>query len=285
MVNISVEKVESINGGFKISALRHGKDSTILQADYICIATGGFPKIDQYHWIKALGHSVSPPIPSLFTFNLPNHPINALMGIAVENAEVRIPAIKAKDNGPLMITHWGLSGPAVLKLSAWSARTLADLNYSFKIVINWIPEYSENSLRDYFISYRMQMASSKLQQKMFGLPQRLWDFLIQQSGILGTIRWSDLPTVLQNKLIKSLTLYEAEVSGKTTFKEEFVTAGGITLSEIEPSTMESRRIPGLYFSGEILDVDGITGGYNFQHAWTSGYIAATSIASNCLPKK
>lgn len=285
MVNISVEKIEKIEERFKILALRHGKDSTILQSDFICIATGGFPKIDQYHWITALGHSVSPPIPSLFTFNLPNHPINALMGIAVENAEVRIPAIKAKDNGPLMITHWGLSGPAVLKLSAWSARTLADLNYSFKIVINWIPEYSENSLRDYFISYRMQMASSKLQQKMFGLPQRLWDFLIQQSGISGTIRWSDLTTGLQNKLIKSLTLYEAEVSGKTTFKEEFVTAGGITLSEIEPSTMESRKISGLYFSGEILDVDGITGGYNFQHAWTSGYIAATSIASNCLPKK
>jgi len=285
MVNMSVEKIEQINGQFKLTVLRFGKDTNILQSDFICIATGGFPKIDQYHWITAIGHTISPPLPSLFTFNLPNHPLNALMGIAVESAEVKIPAIKAKDSGPLMITHWGLSGPAVLKLSAWSARSLADLNYSFKVIINWVPEYSENSLRDYFLSYRMQMASSKLQQKLFGLPQRLWDFLIQQSGIVGTLRWGDLPIVLQNKLIKSLTGYEAEVSGKTTFKEEFVTAGGVNLSEIEPSTMESRKLPGLYFSGEIVDVDGITGGYNFQHAWTSGYIAAQSIASKCLANK
>lgn len=282
MVNIMVEKIDMQDEQFTLSTLRNGKDILQLKADYICIATGGFPKADQYHWLTAMGHTISSPIPSLFTFNLPSHRINALMGITVENAEVKIPALKAKESGPLLITHWGLSGPAVLKLSAWSARGLADLQYNFKAVINWIPPYTENSLRDYFQSYRLQMATSRMHQKMFGLSQRLWDFIIQESGINDIMRWGDLTTVLQNRLIKMLTNYEVEIKGKTTFKEEFVTAGGISLSEIEPSTMESRRVPHLYFAGEIMDVDGITGGYNFQHAWTSGFIAATSIAAKCL---
>jgi predicted Rossmann fold flavoprotein len=284
MVNIMVEKIDMQDEQFTLSTLRNGKDVLQLKADYICIATGGFPKADQYHWLTALGHTISSPIPSLFTFNLPSHRINALMGITVENAEVKIPALKAKESGPLLITHWGLSGPAILKLSAWSARGLADLQYNFKVVINWIPPYTENSLREYFQSYRLQMATSRMHQKMFGLSQRLWDFIIQESGINDIMRWGDLTTVLQNRLIKLLTNYEVEVKGKTTFKEEFVTAGGISLSEIEPSTMESRRVPNLYFAGEIMDVDGITGGYNFQHAWTSGFIAATSIAAKCMAK-
>jgi hypothetical protein len=202
------------------------------------------------------------------------------MGVSLEDAEVKIPLLKEKQLGPLLITHWGLSGPAVLKLSAWCARELAERDYHFSILVNWVPEYHESGMQEFLVSHREQHASMPVKSKNpFGIPQRLWEFLLQSSGVTQETRWGNLPAVSMNKLVKNLCSFELEVSGKTTFKEEFVTAGGVNLSEIDPVTMMSRIVPGLYFAGEVMDVDGITGGYNFQHAWTSGYLSALSAAN------
>jgi predicted Rossmann fold flavoprotein len=248
-------------------------------ADYVCIASGGYPKSSMFSWLKETGHSIEEPVPSLFTFNLPGHAIQELMGVAVEKTKVRILHTKLEEEGPLLITHWGLSGPAVLKLSAWGAKELAKLGYEFTAFINWLPDFNEQSLKERFRQLRRDNVAQKIRGKnMFGLPNRLWDFLAMQSGVTETVRWSDLPSVVENRLIKNLCVYEVPVKGKTTFKEEFVTAGGIKLSEIDHNTMMSKKILNLFFAGEIMDVDGVTGGFNFQHAWTSGFIAAKSIA-------
>jgi hypothetical protein len=254
------------------------KDDVVLPADFICIASGGYPKILQYDWLKKTDHSIEEPVPSLFTFNMPGNTITALMGVAVENAAVKIVGSKLSEGGPLLITHWGMSGPAVLKLSAWGARELAKNNYHFSILVNWIPDYNENSLRDKIQKIRFELATQKIvNRNPFSLPNRLWEYLLIQSGIDVDLRWADLPAREQNKLIKNLCAQEHAVKGKTTFKEEFVTAGGIDLSEIDFNTMQSKKHAGLFFAGEIINVDGITGGYNFQNAWTTGWIASNAI--------
>lgn len=253
-------------------------DNKILEADYICIASGGFPKSIQFEWLTKMGHSIQAPVPSLFTFNIPQNPITLLMGISVENATVKIAGTKLQQSGPMLITHWGLSGPAVLKLSAWGARELADKNYHFTIQVNWLPTYNENSLKDKIQQVRFDIASQKIiNRNPFGIPSRLWEYFLQQCGIDANIRWADLPAKEQYKLIKILCAQELVVKGKTTFKEEFVTAGGIQLSEIDANTLQSKLIPNLFFAGEVIDVDGVTGGFNFQNAWTTGWIAAKAI--------
>ena len=261
-------------------------DDSILKTDFICIASGGYPKLMQYGWLKKSDHDVEEPVPSLFTFNLPTgqagmpgNPITALMGVAVENAVVKIVGTKLSESGPLLITHWGMSGPAVLKLSAWGARELAKANYEFSILVNWIPDFNENSLRDKMQQLRFELAAQKIiNRNPFALPNRLWEYLLIQSGIHTDLRWADLPAKEQNKLIKNLCAQEFAVKGKTTFKEEFVTAGGIELNEIDFNTMQSKKHSGLFFAGEIINVDGITGGYNFQNAWTTGWIAAKAVS-------
>jgi hypothetical protein len=201
------------------------------------------------------------------------------MGVSVEKASVKIVGTKLTDEGPLLITHWGMSGPAILKLSAWGARDLAGRNYEFQILVNWITDYNEQSLREVWQNIRSEHSSQKIgNRNPFNLPARLWIYLVNESGINENIRWADLPGKEQNRLIKNLTAQEFEVKGKTTFKEEFVTCGGIKLSEIDANTMESKVVPNLFFAGEVMDVDGVTGGFNFQHAWTSGWIAAEAIA-------
>ena len=278
-MHVSVEKLEKNGGRFILHTRASGRED-IMEADFICIAAGGSSKPEAYGWIRALGHSIALPVPSLFTFNIPGHPITKLMGVSLEDAEVKIPLLKEKQLGPLLITHWGLSGPAVLKLSAWCARELAERDYHFSILVNWVPEYHESGMQEFLVSHREQHASMPVKSKNpFGIPQRLWEFLLQSSGVTQETRWGNLPAVSMNKLVKNLCSFELEVSGKTTFKEEFVTAGGVNLSEIDPVTMMSRIVPGLYFAGEVMDVDGITGGYNFQHAWTSGYLSALSAAN------
>ena len=250
-----------------------------LNADYVCIASGGFPKSSMFGWLKELGHSIEDPVPSLFTFNLPNHPIAKLMGVSVEKAKVKIIGSKLEEEGPLLITHWGLSGPAVLRLSAWGARELGVRSYEFGVLVNWVPEFNEQSLKEKFLQIRTISASQKVIGKnSFGLPNRLWEFLATQSGVKEEMRWADFPAAIQNKFIKNICAYECKVKGKTTFKEEFVTAGGIKLNEVDANTMMSKKNPNLFFAGEVLDVDGITGGFNFQHAWTSGWVAARTIA-------
>jgi predicted Rossmann fold flavoprotein len=250
-----------------------------LDADLVCIACGGYPKSSMFEWLIELGHAIEEPVPSLFTFNMPGHSITQLMGVSVEKARVKIIDSKLEEEGPLLITHWGMSGPSILRLSAWGARELKTRNWQFKIMVNWLPQITEQNLRERFQQYRFELATQKIgHRNPFGLPQRLWEFFLGQSEIENEIRWADLPVKGQNKLIRNLSAGEFEVKGKTTFKEEFVTAGGIKLSEVDANTMMSKKMQKVFFAGEILDVDGITGGFNFQHAWTSGFIAATHIA-------
>ena len=255
------------------------QDDVVLIADFICVASGGYPKIVQYDWLKKSEHSIEEPVPSLFTFNMPGNPVTALMGVSVERVQVKIAESKLSEEGPLLITHWGMSGPAILKLSAWGAREFATGNYEFTILINWIPDFNENSLRDSIQKLRFELATQKIiNRNPFGLPNRLWEYLLIQSGVQADLRWADLPAKEQNKLIKNLCANEYAVKGKTTFKEEFVTSGGIQLNEIDFNTMQSKKHPGLFFAGEIINVDGITGGYNFQNAWTTGWISAKAIS-------
>ena len=280
LMNREVKKVETHLSTFNLQLSTGGN----ISADFVCVASGGYPKSSMFDWLKEPGHTIEEPVPSLFTFNLPNHPITKLMGVSVEKAKVKILPIaigtKLEEEGPLLITHWGLSGPAVLRLSAWGARELKIMNYELRIIINWVPRYSEESLRKRFQELRSENASQKVINKnSIGLPSRLWEFLAEQSGIKNEWRWADLPATEQNRLIKNLCSYECEVKGKTTFKEEFVTAGGIKLNEVDANTMMSKKVPNLFLAGEVLDVDGITGGFNFQHAWTSGWVAAKAIAS------
>ncbi|GEP97924.1 BaiN/RdsA family NAD(P)/FAD-dependent oxidoreductase [Chitinophaga cymbidii] len=251
------------------------RDGNTISARYVCVAAGGYAQAEKFGWLRELGHTIEPPAPSLFTFNMPQNPVTALMGVSVPDAQLKIAGLKLQESGPLLITHWGMSGPAVLRLSAWGARLLQSLQYTFTLLVNWLPAYHESSLRDAWPELRLSMGGQMIYTKNpFGLPQRLWHFLLQQSGINENARWAELPAKEQNKLIRCLTGMEFPVKGKTTFKEEFVTCGGVRLSEINPDTMESRMVPGLFFAGEVMDVDGITGGFNFQHAWTSGWIAA-----------
>jgi len=261
--------------GFRV----HLSDGRVLDADYVCIACGGYPKSTMFQWIEKTGHTIEEPVPSLFTFNMPGHSITQLMGVSVPDAQVKIAGSRLVERGPLLITHWGLSGPVILRLSAWGARELALGNYHFSILVNWIPEFNEQTAREKLQEIRYDRAAQKMAAKNpFGLPQRLWEYLLGAAGIGGDVRWADLPAREQNKLVSHLCAGEFAVKGKTTFKEEFVTAGGVKLGEVDPSTMQSRKVAGLFFAGEILDVDGITGGFNFQHAWTSGMVAATAIA-------
>ena len=250
-----------------------------IEANFVCVATGGFPKAQQFEFITNLGHTIEAPVPSLFTFNMPGNPITELMGVSVPEAQVKIAGSKITATGPLLITHWGMSGPAILKCSAWGARELANVGYAFTIRVNWIPTYAEQDLRTAWPLIRSEQGNAKIGgRNPFELPNRLWLHLLDVCGIDAGSSWATLTSGGQNKLITALTAFECKVSGKTTFKDEFVTCGGIKLSEIDANTMQSKRIKGLYFAGEIMDIDGITGGFNFQNAWTSGWIAAKSIA-------
>lgn len=255
------------------------KDGRELAADYVCVACGGYPKAAMFDWISRLGHTVEAPVPSLFTFNMPGNTITTLMGVSVPEAQVKIVGSKLVERGPLLITHWGMSGPVVLRLSAWGARELAAGNYKFSIQVNWIPAFSEQSARERLQDMRQERPGQAVAARnVFGLPQRLWDYFLGQAGLRDGVRWADMPAKELNKLVSLLCAGTFEVAGKTTFKEEFVTAGGVKLSEVDPSTFQSRKMPGLFFAGEILDVDGVTGGFNFQHAWTSGWVAAETMA-------
>lgn len=270
-----VARIERGADGFVL----HFSDASGYLADKVLIACGGFPKKEQYQWLEALGHTVNPPVPSLFTFNMPGNTITELMGVSVPDATVKVAGTKFTERGPLLITHWGMSGPAVLKTSARAARELHDRQYHFNILVQWVGELGEADVKDLIGQQRREAGRQALfSRNPFGLPRRLWEFQLGRAGIGETVRWGDLPAAAQNSLVERLVRDTYEVKGKTTYKEEFVTSGGITLSEVDGQTMESRIVPGLYFAGEILDVDGITGGYNFQHAWSSGWIAAGAMA-------
>jgi hypothetical protein len=209
---------------------------------------------------------------------MPNNPVCSLMGNVVENAIVKVEGTKLIGDGPLLITHWGMSGPAILKLSAWGARILKDKNYQFAILINWLNDLKEDSLRNQ-IQQVMRDQGGKMVSNLnpFEITNRLWHFLLERAEVHSEIRWKDLGKKNINKLVNTLLNDRYEVSGKTTFKEEFVTAGGVSLNDVDFKKMESRKVPGIFFAGEVLDIDGITGGFNFQAAWTTAFIAGKNV--------
>lgn len=256
-------------------------DGQQLHATAVLVSTGGSPKTQAYDWLRELGHPIQEPVPSLFTFNVPNSPLKELQGVSVPLARVRIAGQKLEYQGPLLITHWGYSGPAVLKLSAWGARLFHGMQYRFTALISWMAELTEESLREQLQNYRQAHPKKVVvTNPLFGLPQRLWRGLTGLAGIAEATKWAELPAKSTNRLVEALLRLPVEVDGKTTFKEEFVTCGGVELQQVNMKTMESRLHPGLYFAGEVLDVDGITGGFNFQAAWTTGYLAGRAIASS-----
>ena len=245
-----------------------------VTADRVIVATGGSPKQSGLQWLADLGHAIAPPVPSLFTFNMPDTPLTALPGLSVERALVRVPGTKLSHDGPLLVTHWGTSGPAVLKLSAWGARALSERDYRFPVQINWLGEPNEEAVRTALMEQLVSLGGRKVSNKNpYQLPQRLWNHLLTKADIDPDTPWAELSKKRRNALLTTLLNDSYTVSGKTTFKEEFVTCGGVCLSDVDMNTLESRVCPGLYFAGEVLDIDGITGGFNFQAAWSTGFVA------------
>lgn len=269
-LNHQVEKIIPKNEQLQVDFM-NGKS---IIFDKVIVAMGGQHKEEFYNIFKDLGHTVISPTPSLFTFNLPNNPIVELMGISVENATVTIPQTKQESTGPLLITHWGMSGPAVLKLSAICAKELFASNYQFIYKVNWLSR-SFNQVLEQLNHLKKEHSKKQLiNLNQFGLPNRLWEFLLKKTKINAQKNIAELSTKEIEQLATTLTKDEYYANGKTTFKEEFVTAGGIDLKEIDFKTMQSKKIKNLYFAGEVLNIDGLTGGFNFQSCWTGGYIAA-----------
>jgi predicted Rossmann fold flavoprotein len=249
--------------------------------DAVIVATGGSPKSSGFDWLTALGHTVTEPVPSLFTFNMPGEAVKELMGLVVKDALVRIQGTKLSHQGPVLITHWGMSGPAVLKLSAWGARELQERGYAFNIQINWIGIANEAEVIALIDESLPTIRKKKLANACpFELPKNFWLHMLEKAGLSPNSLWLEMGKKSRNKLINTLLNDIYAVKGKTTFKEEFVTCGGIDVSEVDFQTMQSRIMPSLYFAGEVLDVDGITGGFNFQAAWSTGFVAGKHAASS-----
>ena len=250
----------------------------LILCSKIIIAAGGSAKDAGYNFIQQIGHKIIPPVPSLFTFNIPNNSIRELMGISVEQVVVSIQGTSIQTKGPLLITHWGFSGPAILKASAWAARQLADCQYNFTVNVNWMAGNKEEFiLEELKKSKQVYNAQLLVSVNPFKIVKRLWEFFVLKNGLDTAFRWADLSNKQLRNLAQLLTSDNYVVSGKTTFKEEFVTCGGIALEEINFKFMESKKVKGLFFVGEILDIDGVTGGFNFQAAWTTGWLAAIGI--------
>lgn len=271
-------KIEKETAVTKIVQAKNKINLTVNGFDYIydkvIVATGGSPKLEGLNWLKSIGHTIVHPLPSLFTFNMPNEGIKILQGLSVKNAIVRIQGTKLVHDGPLLITHWGMSGPAILKTSAWGARDLANLNYEFKVLINWVGISNEDEVRTLVNRHCYNYDKKKVENSNpFEMPSRLWKYLLEKSELEGSKINCDLSKKEKNKLINTLLNDVFEVKGKTTFKEEFVTCGGVSLNDVDMKTMQSKVVSNLYFAGEVLNIDGVTGGFNFQAAWTTGYIA------------
>jgi len=276
--NCAVENAAKKSGGGFELKLSSGEN---LTCDKLLLATGGCrtPALGQL--AVSLGHTLEPPVPSLFTFHIETPWLRELAGVSVENVEASVPGAKLRERGALLVTHWGLSGPAILRLSAWGARILHGKNYQFALQINWLPHLTEEKLAAEFRARRKsQPAKLIVNFPIAPLPARLWEQLVLASGIARETRWAVLSGAAQHKLIQQLLRSEFAVTGKSLNKDEFVTCGGVKLGEVDFKTMESKICPGLFFAGEVLDIDGITGGFNFQAAWTTGWIAGRAMAGN-----
>ncbi len=247
--------------------------------DYVAVTTGGSPKGEGLRWLEAMGHEIEQPVPSLFTLSINDRQLTALQGLVVNGVTAFIPGTKMKATGPLLLTHWGMSGPAILKLSSYAARWLAEHDYQTKVSIRW------TGMTETEVQERLQQATVREPQKQLTtfcplqLPQRLWTYLLEKSiGERSRIRWCEMNKKDVNRLVNTLTNDTYQTSGRGTFKDEFVTCGGVALSSVNAQTLESKVVKNLYFAGEVLDIDGITGGFNFQAAWTTAYTVAKAIS-------
>jgi predicted flavoprotein YhiN len=257
--------------------LEIGAPTEKLFCDKLLLATGGCRAAAAGQLAVSLGHTLAPPVPSLFTFQIASAWLRELAGVSAD-AEISIPAAKLRERGPLLVTHWGLSGPAILKMSAWGARALHDLNYQFPLFVNWLPELNAEKILPEFQKRRAAMGARLVANVPFApLTARLWAQLVLAAGVARDARWAALTRPQAQALARQLARTEFSVTGKSLNKDEFVTCGGVKLAEVNFKTMESRRCPGLFFAGELLDIDGLTGGFNFQAAWTTGFIAGCAV--------
>lgn len=248
--------------------------------DFVAVTTGGSPSGAGLRWLSDLGHHIESPVPSLFSLRIDDSGLSSLQGIVVSNAIVHIPGTKLRAAGPLLITHWGVSGPAILKLSSYAARYLADNGYQAALSVNWVAlseQETQTALYDMIVRQPQKLLST---YNPFGLSQRLWTILLHRAlELRSQLRWVDVGKKDINRLVNVLVNDTCQIAGRAPFHDEFVTCGGVSLKSVNPSTLESRQVPHLYFAGEVLDVDGITGGFNFQAAWTTAYTVARAIQS------
>jgi hypothetical protein len=270
-----LKSVERYGTGFRVT-LTTGE---VVPCDKLLLATGGNSSNVGFEIARQFGHSIEPPVPSLFTFHIKDPRLEGLSGVSVEEAVTAVRGATLKERGPLLVTHWGMSGPAILKLSAWGARLLHDGDYKFTLLVNWAPAFTIETMR---AALEKARASNPKKQAgtwcPVGLPLRLWEKLLMAAGIPPVTQWAVVSGAAVRALAAQVCEGEFAVSGKSMFKEEFVTCGGVRLSEVDFKTMGSRLVPGLHFAGEVLDIDGITGGFNFQAAWTGGWLAGRAMA-------
>jgi hypothetical protein len=275
-LNCGLERIaKHASGGFKL-ALSDGEN---ISCDRLLLATGGCRAAAVGQLAVSLGHQLEPPVPSLFTFHIATPWLRGLAGVSVGDAEASVPGVRLRERGAVLATHWGLSGPVILRLSAWGARELHKFDYQFSLHINWLPQLNAEKIASEFQSRRnSQPAKLIVNTPLAPLPSRLWEQLVLAAGISCDTRWAGLSRAAQHQFVQQLIRTEFPVTGKSLNKDEFVTCGGVRLGEVDLKTMESRICPGLYFAGELLDIDGITGGFNFQAAWTTGWIAGRAMA-------
>ena len=270
-----VQSISWLNPGFLLKF----DDESTLHCDKLLCASGSSPKV--WSMLQALGHTIVPPVPSLFTFNVPDSPFKELSGISVPAAALTIVNTDLKQIGPLLITHWGFSGPAVLKLSAWGARILHERKYMATLCIDWLPDQTPANTREQLVQFKAAHPARQVAtESACALPKNLWKKLIECAGVSPELRWATLPNVNLDKIVNMIHANIHEIKGKTTYKEEFVTSGGVCLDEVHFKSMQSKLCPGLFFAGEVLDIDGITGGFNFQNAWTTSWIAGMALAQD-----
>jgi len=276
----AVTAVRPTGNGFAVEL----KAGETLSCDRLLLATGSSP---QGHRLAAsLGHTIVPPVPSLFTFNVPDRALRDLAGVAVDPVVAKLVVPGAKpltQTGPLLVTHWGLSGPAVLKLSAWGARLLHEARYQATLQVNWLPAMNAEQVRQGLLAAKQAVPKRAIANHCpFDLPKRLWRYWVQQTGLGDSVTWANLSKQATTQLVEAIARGTFSIQGKGVFKDEFVTCGGVKLAEVDFKTMASRCCPGLHLAGEVLDIDGVTGGFNFQSAWTTGWLAGQAIAAKAL---
>lgn len=282
-LGIQVHKRMGIKGITKNSdetfTLKLSDDNEVI-CDKVLVATGGSQGSGGHSLAKSLGHTIMPLVPSLFTFNIKDSRLDGMQGVSVPQATVSVLGTKLIQKGPLLITHWGLSGPAVLKLSAWGARILHEKSYQFDFKVNWLEDKTYASVLEELGKQKELLARKRIiTTTQYRLPQRLWERFIKAAGCDDQLKWAEMSKKSLTTLARELTEGIYKVDGKSTFKDEFVTCGGVKLSEVNFKTMESKKCPGLHFAGEVLDIDGVTGGFNFQSAWTTGVLAGRAMAN------